>query len=189
MDQPLKQNEATQTVRYELAITAEEARTGTRKLLSRNNKRLEVKVAAGATTGSSIKLTNALQLTDGSPGDIIIHIKIKDEETPSAGILELDEGNFDSEVLNSSLPVLVDFWAAWCTPCRVVAPIIGDLSTQFSGRFKFCKVNVDENPALSERYQVMSIPMLLFFKNGQVVDKIVGAAPEPQVRARIEALL
>ncbi len=97
----------------------------------------------------------------------------------------LTQGNFDQEVLASELPVLVDFWASWCGPCRMVAPIVAQVAAEHDGVVKVGKVNVDEEPALAMRYQVSSIPTLLVFRGGELVNKAVGAMP----KANIEALL
>ena len=181
-------------VNYELILTPEEARQGTTKLLPRKGKRLQVNVPAGVTSGSVVKLTNALQLTDARSGDIHIQIRVKaeepvSEEAASAGVVEIKDISFANEVLKSSLPVLVDFWAQWCGPCRLMSPIIEKAADQYRGKLKFCKINVDENPVMASQYQAMSIPMLLFFKNGQEVDRSVGAIPESQLRAKLDGLL
>ena len=188
MDEAIDKNEAVNSIRYELAITAEEARLGTKKVLSRHGKRLEVNVPAGVTTGSTIKLTDALRLTDGQLGDILIQIKVKNESI-TAGVIEVHDGNFERQVLKSEVPVVVDFWAPWCGPCRVIAPIVERLAREYQGRIKFCKLNVDENRLSAEKYQVMSIPLLLFFKSGKVFEQIVGAVSESAVRSKIEAIL
>jgi thioredoxin 1 len=101
------------------------------------------------------------------------------------GALHLDEKNFEGEVLKSSLPVLVDFWAEWCGPCKMIAPIIDQLSVELQGKIKVAKVNVDESPDLAGKFNVMSIPTLLIFKNGQPVDQIVGALPKDRLLAKI----
>jgi thioredoxin 1 len=87
------------------------------------------------------------------------------------------------------MPVIVDFWAPWCGPCRMIAPITEKLAEEYQGQVKFCKLNVDENRLAAEKYQVMSIPLLLFFRGGEVIEKIVGAVPESAVRSKIEAIL
>jgi thioredoxin 1 len=100
--------------------------------------------------------------------------------------VELNQQNFDQEVMNSSEPVLIDFWAEWCGPCKVLSPLVEQLSEEYQGKLKVGKVNVDENNDLAMRYNVMSIPTLKFFKNGQIVGEIVGAAPRPTIEAEIK---
>jgi thioredoxin 1 len=181
-------------VSYELTLTQEEAESGTSKLLSRNNKRLQVKIPAGVISGNTIKLANALQTTDSRPGDILILIKIKArspcaESSIPAGVIEINDNTFNKEVLKSNLPVVVDFWADWCGPCRMMAPVMEKMAVQYHGKFKFCKINVDANPGMASQYQAMSIPLLLFFSNGQVIDRSVGATPESQLKAKLDTLL
>lgn len=101
-------------------------------------------------------------------------------------MLNLKEVDFEKEVLNSTGVVLVDFWAPWCGPCRMVAPILEDLSAQYNGSVKIVKVNVDENSNLAAQYNVMSIPTLIIFKDGKVVDQFVGAMPKPAIVKRLE---
>ena len=96
------------------------------------------------------------------------------------------ESNFDAEVLQSDLPVFVDFYADWCGPCKMMSPVIDKMADEFAGRIKVGKVNVDENGDLAVKYGIMSIPNMVFFKNGEVVDRIVGAIPKPQIQARFE---
>jgi thioredoxin 1 len=100
--------------------------------------------------------------------------------------LHLDEKNFEQEVLKSNLPVLVDFWAEWCGPCRAIAPIIEELAGELQGQMKVGKVNVDDAQDLAGNYNVMSIPTLLIFKNGKPVEQVVGAMPKPQLLAKIK---
>jgi len=103
--------------------------------------------------------------------------------------INISDQTFDQEVLKSSLPVVVDFWAPRCAPCRMVGPIIDKLSEEYKGRLKFCKMNVDENRDMPTKYQVMSIPMVLFFKGGQLVGQSLGAVPERVLRSKAEELL
>jgi thioredoxin 1 len=88
--------------------------------------------------------------------------------------LAINEQNFDTEVLKSNIPVLVDFWAPWCGPCKMISPVIDEISKDFEGKLKVCKVNTDENMNISSKYQVTSIPCLLFLKDGKPVEKVVG---------------
>ena len=97
--------------------------------------------------------------------------------------------SWDAEVLQANGVVLVDFWAAWCGPCRMVSPIVDDLSKEYEGRVKVLKLNTDENPDVAGRYQIMGIPTIMFFKDGMVVDKLVGALSKPQYKEKIEKLL
>ncbi len=96
---------------------------------------------------------------------------------------------FDTEVLQSSVPVLVDFWAVWCGPCKAIAPHVDAISQEYAGRARVVKVNVDEEPELALRYGIQSIPTLLFFKDGKVQDMIVGVVPKQTIVQKLEALL
>lgn len=97
--------------------------------------------------------------------------------------------DFDTEVLQSSVPVLVDFWAVWCGPCKAIAPHVDAISQEYAGRAKVVKVNVDDEPELALRYGIQSIPTLLFFKDGKVQDMIVGVVPKQTIIQKLEALL
>lgn len=104
-------------------------------------------------------------------------------------ISDVSDQNFDIEVIKSDKPVLVDLWAPWCGPCRMVAPVIEKLDGDYQGKVKFCKVNVDDNPQTAAKYGVMSIPTMLIFKNGQVEDTVVGAVPESALKGKIDKIL
>jgi thioredoxin 1 len=104
-------------------------------------------------------------------------------------VAEFNRGNFESEVLKSDIPVVVDFWAEWCGPCHMITPVVEKLEKQYKGKVKFGKLNVDENREIAVKYQVMSIPLLLFFKEGKQVDSSIGAVPEGTIKPKVEALL
>jgi len=93
-------------------------------------------------------------------------------------LINLTKENFEQEVLNSTIPVLVDFWAEWCGPCRMMHPVLEEIDKELSGKIKICKLNVDENPELSMQYQIMSIPNMKLFKNKQVVEDFIGFRPK-----------
>ena len=105
-------------------------------------------------------------------------------------VIDITDQSFEKEVLKSDVPVVVDFWAPWCAPCRMVAPVIEELARDYQGKIAFGKLNVDENPTIAMRYQIMSIPTLLIFKNGQLVDQKIGAMPrtvlEPELTRHLE---
>lgn len=103
--------------------------------------------------------------------------------------LEFTDKNFQTEVLENELPVLVDFWASWCGPCRATGPIVDQLAEHYEGKLVVGKVNVDDNQPLAERYKVMSIPTLIIFKNGEVVKQMVGARPYEELAAEVDKLL
>jgi thioredoxin 1 len=109
--------------------------------------------------------------------------------TDEIGLVHVNDKTFSSEVLNSDLPVLVDFWATWCGPCRSISPIVEELAKEFSGRVKVTKLNVDESPATPTQYGVRGIPTLILFKGGKVFDQIVGAVPKARLKALIEKAL
>ncbi len=103
--------------------------------------------------------------------------------------LEFSDSNFEEEVLKSDTPVLVDFWAEWCGPCRMIGPIVEELSGEYEGKMKVGKLNIDHNPNIPMNYGIRSIPTLLVFKNGELVDKVVGAVPKSTLVSKMEAQL
>ncbi|HET9327302.1 MAG TPA: thioredoxin [Candidatus Eisenbacteria bacterium] len=96
------------------------------------------------------------------------------------------DANFEQEVLKSSVPVLVDFWAAWCGPCKVIAPTVDQLAAEYAGKMKVVKLDVDANMEISSRYSVLNIPTLILFKDGHAVEKMIGALPKPALLAKIQ---
>jgi len=102
--------------------------------------------------------------------------------------LEITDENFESEVLNSNLPVLIDFWAAWCGPCRMIAPLVEELAGEYEGKVKIGKLDVDNNQQTAIKYGVRSIPTLLVFKNGEIKDTIIGAVPKSQISQKLDAV-
>jgi thioredoxin 1 len=107
----------------------------------------------------------------------------------SADVLTATDSNFDSEVLSSNVPVLVDFWAEWCGPCRALAPTIDELAAQFKGKVKIYKMNVDENPQTPGKFRIRGIPTLIVFKGGEVVEQLVGAHPKAAISQALEKTL
>ena len=106
-----------------------------------------------------------------------------------SSLVYVNDKNFASEVLNSDLPVLVDFWATWCGPCRSISPNVEELAKEFIGKVKVTKLNIDESPATPSQYGVRGIPTLILFKSGKIVDQIVGAVPKARLKALIEKVL
>ena len=104
-------------------------------------------------------------------------------------LIDVTDQTFDAEVLKASTPVLIDMWAPWCGPCRMVEPILKKLSDKYQGKVKFCRMNVDENQKTPSQYRVMSIPNMLFIKAGKVIDTAVGAMPEAALQSKVDALL
>ena len=104
-------------------------------------------------------------------------------------VIDVTDQNFEEEVLKSNLPVMVDLWAPWCRPCLMVAPVVESLSEKYKGRVKFCRLNVDENPRTATAFSVMSIPTLLFLKDGKAIDTVIGALPEQALQPKVDALL
>lgn len=103
--------------------------------------------------------------------------------------LEITDANFAAEVEQSTIPVLIDFWAVWCGPCKMIAPIVEELAGEYEGKIKIGKLDVDNNPNVAMKFGIRSIPTLLIFKDGKVVDQIVGAVPKPQIVSKLEAQL
>lgn len=106
-----------------------------------------------------------------------------------AGVLEVNDANFDEEVLRSEQPVLVDFWAVWCGPCKAIAPVVDSVAASYAGKLKVAKVNVDQNGATPSRYGIRGIPALLFFKEGKVADQIVGFVPQDVIEEKVKKLI
>src|SRR5882672_2075659 len=102
--------------------------------------------------------------------------------------IEINDSNFETEVIQSTQPVLVDFWAEWCGPCKMIAPLIDEIAKEKAGSVKVAKVNVDENQSLSMKYNVRAIPALLFFKNGQLRDQVIGMTSKKDLLGRLDAL-
>ena len=103
--------------------------------------------------------------------------------------LEATDGNFEDLVLKSDKPVIVDFWAEWCGPCRMVGPIVEEVGVDYEGKAAVAKVDVDSNPGITAKYGIRNIPTILFFKNGEVADKQVGAVPKSTIVSKLDALL
>lgn len=106
-----------------------------------------------------------------------------------ANVTEITDQSFNQEVLASDIPVLIDFWAPWCGPCRAVAPVVEEVAGEYAGRLKVVKMNVDDNPETPSRYGVRSIPNLVLFKGGQVADQVVGAVPKAHLVKAIDRVL
>jgi thioredoxin len=107
----------------------------------------------------------------------------------SQAVTEVTDSTFDAEVLQSQVPVLVDFWATWCGPCRMIAPVVEELAKQYEGKLKVTKVDVDNNTRIATKYDIRSIPSLYIFKGGKVVQTIIGAVPKTQLVSALEGVL
>lgn len=101
----------------------------------------------------------------------------------------LSESNWEEEVINTDIPVIVDFWAAWCGPCQMISPAIEEISNKYGDKIKVGKLNVDENPSVAGRYGIMGIPTVLFFNNGNIVDQVVGAVPKKALEEKVKKIL
>ena len=102
---------------------------------------------------------------------------------------ETTDKNFEKDVIKAGGPVLVDFWAVWCMPCKMVAPVVAEIAGDYDGKLKVGKLDVDGNPAVAQKYGIRSIPSLLIFKNGEVAQMLVGAVPKPQITAKVDAVV
>ncbi len=104
-------------------------------------------------------------------------------------MLNITASNIDKEVTNSTTPVIVDFWASWCGPCKLLGPVFEELSNEYTGKLKFAKLNTEEDGELAEKFDISGIPCMVVFKNGEEVDRIVGFAPKPALKQKIDAIM
>lgn len=107
----------------------------------------------------------------------------------ATAVVELSQENFEQEVVQANTPALVDLWAAWCGPCRVISPVVEELAQKYQGKVKFGKVNVDDHPQIAAQFRVMNIPTLILFKGGKEADRIVGVVPKEELTRRVDNLL
>jgi thioredoxin 1 len=127
---------------------------------------------------------------------MVVHQKTRSGEEPEceggvtvADVQQITDGSFDNEVLKSDLPVLIDFWAPWCGPCKAIGPVVDEVAKEYGGRLKVVKMNVDDNPQTPSKYGVRGIPNLILFKGGQVKEQIVGAVPKAQLVKAIDQVV
>lgn len=132
---------------------------------------------------------NRVPLDKLQPGRMPVCGRCKAPLTIDPHPLNVTDATFSAEVEQSPVPVLVDMWAPWCGPCRMVAPVLEQLSAELAGKIRVAKVNVDENPITSERFRIQSIPALLIFKNGQEIDRMVGAQPKSEIARRLQRVM
>jgi len=107
----------------------------------------------------------------------------------SDAVTNISADSWDKDILQTPDLVMVDFWAAWCSPCKMVAPVVEELAKEYEGKAKFFKLNTDENPDIASRYKIRGIPTLMFFKNGEIVEQIVGVVPKTQLKAKLDSFL
>jgi thioredoxin 1 len=124
-----------------------------------------------------------------SPEALKVRPLLAKEERLVADVTSVSDATFEREVLQSPLPVLVDFWAPWCGPCRAIAPVVEELAREYAGKLKVVKINVDDNPETPARYNVRGIPNLVLFKDGQVKDQIIGAVPKTVLEKAVQAVV
>ena len=144
--------------------------------------------ASGFWIADDLTLKMALEY-DVEQDSFLTIILLKEGWDVAGDALKVEDATWDTDVMKATELVMVDFWAVWCGPCQMVAPIVEELAKEYAGKLKVRKLNTDENPEVAGRYQVMSIPTILFFKNGQPVEKLVGARPKRQFKEMIDSLL
>lgn len=144
---------------------------------------------AGAINGSDLTQHVAYLLGQGPKPKVAKPSATQDTKGTSDTPVTVSDVTFDREVLGAAQPALVDFWAPWCGPCKMVDPVVKKLAGEYAGRLRVAKVNVDENPGLSRRYGVQGIPTIMIFRDGQIVDRWSGALPEPAMRTRVQNAL